>query len=273
MTPQSAISMSSNEDQETLQIGWFFYLAEIALKRIIHNVVIRQYRDRKHNSFDPRQESEDCYRLDKAVQEADTQIQEWYRILYWSNTLQFLNFIPRYDTLPSQVKFDKAPDAPSHDILRFILRGHMIDIIELARFPAVQTILTSSTCPLLDGLSSVSVRLTREFLQNAVYRIEANREGFYHRHQGTWLLLRSASRSALQLLGMAIKCQMESASRGLSRPELEACFLPERWWEAVQMVAEFLEYWSDEASDVERLSFVLKELIQRYQESSSRYGL
>jgi hypothetical protein len=171
------------------------------------------------------------------------------------------------------VKFDKTPDAPCHDILRFILRGHMIDIIELARFPAVQTILASSTCPLSDGLSPVAVRLTREFLQNAVYRIEANREGFYHRHQGTWLLLRSASRSALQLLGMAIKCQTESGTRGLARQELEAWFLPDRWWEAVQMVLELLEYWSDEASDVERLGFVLKGLIQRYQESSGRYSL
>jgi hypothetical protein len=268
MTPQSATSISSNEDREILQIGWFFYLAEIALKRIIHNVVIRQYRDRSHTNLDQLRESKDCYRLEKAVQESDTQIQEWYRYSYWSMLCSTELLPTRYDTLPPQVKFDKRPEAPCHDILRFILRGHMIDIIELARFPAVQTILASSTCILSDGLSPVSVRLTREFLQNAVYRIEANCEGFYHRHQGTWLLLRSASRSALQLLGMAIRCQVEGGTRGLARQELEAWFLPDRWWEAVQMVSKFLEYWSNEARDVERLSVVLKELIRHYQTSS-----
>jgi hypothetical protein len=268
MTPQSAISMSSNEDQETLQTGWFFYLAEIALKRIIHNVVIRQYEDRNHNNLNPCREGGDSYGLEKAVEESDTQIQEWCGDLSEAKHCSIDLFLPRYDTLPPKVRFDKRPEAPCHDILRFILRGHMIDIIELARFPAIQTILGSPAVTLSNGLSPVSVRLAREFLQNAVYRIEANREGFFHRHQGTWLLLRSASRSAVQLLGMAIKCQLEGQTGGVARKELESLFLPDRWWEAVHMVSEMLEYWSDESSDVERLSFVLKELVRQYEESN-----
>ena len=140
------------------------------------------------------------------------------------------------------MKFDRRADAPAHDILRFILRGHMIDIAEMARFPAIYTVLASPT-PLSSAiLSPASVRLAREFLENAVYRIEANREGFFHRHQGTWLLLQSASRSALQLLGMAIKCRLEAEAGDLDRRELETCFLPDRWKEAVKAVYEMLEY-------------------------------
>jgi hypothetical protein len=144
----------------------------------------------------------------------------------------------------------------------------MIDIVEMARFPAIYSVLASPTPLSSETLSPATVRLTREFLENAVHRIEANREGFFHRHQGTWLLLRSASRSALQLLGMAIKCQLEAEARGMETLELESWFLPNRWREAVTAVSELLEYWSDESSDVERLNTVLKELTYYYEEST-----
>jgi hypothetical protein len=71
------------------------------------------------------------------------------------------------------------------------------------------------------------LRRARELLENAVYRIEVNREEFFHRHLGTWLLLRSASRSALQLLGMAIKCRLEAEAGDLDRSEPET-FFPDR---------------------------------------------
>jgi hypothetical protein len=48
-------------------------------------------------------------------------------------------------------------------------------------------------------------------LANCIYRIETNMEGFLHRHQGTWLTIRSCTRSALMLLGVAAAI---SAARG-----------------------------------------------------------
>jgi len=56
-------------DQQTLEKGWFFYLAEIALKRMINNVIKRRYESksrggRGHDMFD-------------MVIEFDRQIQEW----------------------------------------------------------------------------------------------------------------------------------------------------------------------------------------------------
>ena len=51
--------------------------------------------------------------------------------------------------------------------------------------------------------TQTTLKLSREMLANCVYRIETNMEGFLHRHQGTWLTIRSCSRSALMLLGVA----------------------------------------------------------------------
>jgi hypothetical protein len=51
--------------------------------------------------------------------------------------------------------------------------------------------------------TQTTLKLSREMLANCIYRIETNMEGFLHRHQGTWLTIRSCSRSALMLLGVA----------------------------------------------------------------------
>jgi hypothetical protein len=163
------------------------------------------------------------------------------------------------------MRFPAQTDQTTGDILRFILRGHMLDIREVVRFPAIHAILASPSMFSADNPSLTCVRLARELLENAVERIKANREGWYHRHQGTWLMMRSCSRSALHLLGMALKCQQAAAVMSINRKDLETKVLPPRWKEAVEQVAELLDYWADESSDMKRLSHVLKELMHSFE--------
>lgn len=164
------------------------------------------------------------------------------------------------------MKFPTDCDQPTGDILRYILRGHMLDIREVVRFPAIHAVLSSPASVSPDTASATCVKLARELLDTAVERIRANREGWYHRHQGTWLGARSCARSALHLVGMALKCQKAAELTNLSENDLQREMLPHDWEEAVELVIDLLDYWSDESTDMKRLSNILKELMRCYED-------
>lgn len=141
-----------------------------------------------------------------------------------------------------------------HDILRWVLRGHMIDVRELLYFPAIGAILG----PHPTDIGDQTVQFTRAFLANSVHRIHANTEGFLHRHQGTWLTIRSCTRSAIILLGAALMCQERNAP--------DATLLPEYWRAAVVQVLGLLKAWERESDDVRRLKVVVELLLGQCQD-------
>jgi hypothetical protein len=165
------------------------------------------------------------------------------------------------------MKFPTDRDQPTGDILRYVLRGHMLDIREFVRFPAIHAVLSSPASVSPDTASATCIKLARELLDTAVERIRANREGWYHRHQGTWLGARSCARSALHLVGMALKCQKAAELTNSSGHDLQREMLPHDWEEAVELVIDLLDYWSDESTDMKRLSNILKELMRCHEES------
>ena len=160
------------------------------------------------------------------------------------------------------MKFPQQSDVPSNDILCLILRSHMNDVRDFVRFPALEEILASKPHALLKSFSPIQLRLTRECLEIAVESIEANRESFFHRHQGTWLMARTCVKSSLVLLAMAMRCQAEARSTGLIASELEEMMLPSRWRNVVKQTVEVLKYWSDESNDLARLNDLLRELLR-----------
>ena len=90
----------------------------------------------------------------------------------------------------------------------------------------------------------------RKGLRVCVERIEDNESGFFYRHHGTWLTLRSCTRSALVLL----------AAR--NTPDLWQ-FLPEQWEEKVQKVIALLSFWKDESKDAGDRLEVLNKLMRQ----------
>jgi len=143
-----------------------------------------------------------------------------------------------------QVKRAQGVPEPLDDCdqhFRFILSGHLLDCLEMIYWPfsegAVLGNLTDDRdCNVLAGRG----------LEICVRRIEENERGFHHRHHGTWLMLRSCTRSAFVLV---------AADRSGLRERM-----PTGWQEAVQKVIRLLEYWKDEVADAEDRLEVLKSL-------------
>lgn len=92
-----------------------------------------------------------------------------------------------------------------------------------------------------------------------VHRIEKNEGGFYYRHHGTWLMLRSCTRSALVLTA--------AARHGLTT------LLPAKWRAAVEKVTQMLHYWKDETKDVAESLDVLTGLMKEIVNETSTRGL
>ncbi|KAI5462773.1 hypothetical protein BGZ63DRAFT_379677 [Mariannaea sp. PMI_226] len=229
---------NSETDRYHLEIGWLYYLAEIASKRIRSSVWVESYTAQPlHARW--------ILQLEKRVTEFDWQIQQWYK------------------ALPGPMKFSTDPSVPTRNILRYILRQHMIDIQEDVRFPAIQAIMGSTLSNLdVEQFPPTLIRIVRGFFTNAVDRIEANREGLFHRHHGVWLSIRCVSRSVLQLLGMACKCHREGGyGRGL---ELERQLLPAQWHNTIHVALDFLEYWSSESADARRMHKVISGIADVY---------
>jgi hypothetical protein len=77
-------------------------------------------------------------------------------------------------------------------------------------------------------------------------RIEDNEKGFEHLHYGTWLMLRSCTRSALVLVA--------AARSGLRER------LPREWQGAVGKVKILLEFWKDEVLEAKDRLQICKNL-------------
>lgn len=142
-----------------------------------------------------------------------------------------------------------------------MLRGHRLDVIELLRFPALKAILNSDT---LRDLPYAVLRVAREYLDNAVLRIDVHVEEFYHRHQGTWLTIRGCTRSVLALLGTKLRCDREVGPTGATGSALDPAtlLLPPTWRSAVERVLHMLRSWQDESKDVPRLAALVETLLQ-----------
>lgn len=98
-------------------------------------------------------------------------------------------------------------------------------------------------------VGGASEAFARKGLLVCVQRIQINESGFYHRHHGTWLMLRSCTRSALVLLGAA------------RSPTLNP-LLPAGWEGAVLKVMDMLRFWRDESWDGRDRLMVLDQLMK-----------
>ena len=128
------------------------------------------------------------------------------------------------------------------DVLKFVLRGHLLDCYESIYFPFILEAINHEN-------QDVAVNhFAQKGLQVSVERIHKNRMGFKHRHHGAWLMLRSCTRSALVLL--AARCC--SAKQAL---------VPAGWKEAVLSVMEMLSFWQDEAADARDRLRILTEIM------------
>jgi hypothetical protein len=197
--------------------AWFFYLAEISLRRL--NTRARNKIGHVPQPSDP----STWERLIELIANYERQAEAWL------------------ESLPQMINLQTPPE--DDDMLKSILRCHIIDFRELIYWTPVTASINQWTCPAaVDSYSSLA-------LENAVDRMRVGTFSFRHRHHGTWLLLQSCTRSALLLL---------AASKSPNAREL----LPMDWKVSVSIAVDMMEYWSVENTSARHQLLVLRELCQ-----------
>lgn len=199
------------------EIVWYFYLAEIALRRLGNRILNYIYTSRPSDSS-----GHLTSEMLESILGYEQQATDWIRSL------------PRGLGLDETSPGGTADESDLHRTLKFILSGHLLDCYEMMYWPGI--------ADAINGDSESLARVTRDFAQKAlnvcVERIQKNEPGFFYRHHGTWLMLRSCTRSGLVLLAA-------------SRSEKVRPLLPEGWKQAVGKILEMLRFWRRESRDVE----------------------
>ncbi|OBT38945.1 hypothetical protein VE00_10489 [Pseudogymnoascus sp. WSF 3629] len=199
------------------EVIWYFYLAEIALRRLGNRILNYVYR------YYP---SIDSDSKEAAIFEFESQADGWLQSLPTALSIETVN-----------------PEHKRNASLCFILQGHLLDCKEMMYWHSIVDAVHGR-----QGGSATEL-FVRKGLLVCVQRVQINEEGFYHRHHGTWLMLRSCTRSALVLLAAA-RC-----------PELVPT-LPAGWEEAVLKVMGMLSFWKEESIDVLDKLCILERLVE-----------
>ena len=203
-TPRTFPSCSESYEGDNLR-AWYFYLSEISLWRL-ETAAKNEMR---------RLVAETPAQVFKALAEiADENVQQ---VIAWQDSLPPSVSIAEHD----------LPTGDDGDVLRFVLRGRTTYFHELISWPFIYAVIN-------DGEETPRIRqwAARGFAFH-LERLSINRPGFYHRHHGTWLMMRSSARSACILLAGA---QVSSTSE----------LLPPNWQEAVEATISMLQFWCND---------------------------
>lgn len=195
--------------------SWYFYLSEISLRRLENRCrqEIGDLLGRGGISL-----VEDLSKSTETLEELAT---EWL------------------ETLPPAMSLHTSQE--DDDVLKFILRGHFLNLWEVIYWPWLEICLNQ-------GARDPTIHAYgQKALQIAIDRIRINKPGFRHRHHGTWLMLQSCTRSALLLIG--VHYDVEASA-----------MLPHGWQEPVFDTIELLRFWQHEAIDVAARLRILEEL-------------
>ncbi|KAK7592007.1 hypothetical protein V3481_006643 [Fusarium oxysporum f. sp. vasinfectum] len=201
------------------EAGWYFYLAKIALRRLGNRILTCTSYFRLASTTVADKVSR--------VLEFEQQAQSWV------------------DWLPQNLRLDQPREVDGDDQsarLRFILNGHLLDCYEMMYWSFIVDVVHGTSLEDADAMA-----FARKGVQTSVQRIDDNESGFRGRHHGTWLMLRSCTRSALVLISV------ERAGLGN--------MLPAQWRSSITKVQGLSHYWQDEAVDAKFYSRLLADLI------------
>ncbi|KAK1147069.1 Zcf27p [Aspergillus melleus] len=216
--PEEFPSPPTTCNDETLQ-SWYFFLSEIAAWRL--EIHVQQESSRLA--------SETNGGLDDFTHTADClmqQVSEWQ------------------DSLASEVSIKN--NHKDEDMLRLILKARALYISELISWPFVHVLLHDRVQPMSEPVQKWTVKALEIHLQ----KINNHRVQFYHRHHGTWLMIRSCARSVCVLIGA-------------SKVPFLSPFLEKNWRGVVHDVIQMLRFWQEEvielAGIVDRIEAIYNE--------------
>ncbi|KAH7139987.1 hypothetical protein B0J13DRAFT_558743 [Dactylonectria estremocensis] len=217
--PQQFPSLPGGYDGQNLR-AWYFYLSEISLWRL--------ETEAKHEMLTLLENCSGSCLFDKLADLGDNSLQQ---LADW-----------RVSLAPPVALAEHDATVVEDDVLRFVLRGRVTYLKELISWPFLRAFL-------LENNETPRIRQwAMNGLQSHLERLEVNRPGFYHRHHGTWLMMRSSARSAVILLAFA---RIPSAAE----------ILPRGWRDAVEATLEMLYYWKSAASGFDTTILLIRQLL------------
>lgn len=169
--PGDHLSPGEDEWARSEQDSWYFFLSEIALRRITNKVseVVFNYIDVVLGSA-RRTASEDLIPI---VEEFERQVESWRTYL------------------PQQIEFPDAP-TPTDTEWQHFSRGRYYCVLELMHRPFVFAAIHVPNCsPVVHALARKSLQNASKYLQHC---------NLSHRHHGKWLQFRIALKQASLLL-------------------------------------------------------------------------
>ncbi|KAH8648836.1 hypothetical protein BGZ61DRAFT_436432 [Ilyonectria robusta] len=200
--------------------AWYFYLSEISLWRL--------ETEAKHEMLTLLENCSGSL-FDKLADLGDNALQQ---LADW-----------RVSLAPPVALAEHDASVVEDDVLRFVLRGRVTYLKELISWPFLREFL-------LENNETPRIRQwAMKGLEFHLERLEVNRPGFYHRHHGTWLMMRSSARSATILLAFNL---IPSAAE----------ILPRGWRNAVEATLEMLYYWQCAASGFDTTVLLIRQLLK-----------
>ncbi|KAH8694612.1 hypothetical protein BGZ61DRAFT_588540 [Ilyonectria robusta] len=219
---------SMNESQ---QHSWYYYLTEIALRRIGNRILNALYKNGNVPGY-----GVPVMEMLEIAADFEKQLGQWQ------------------SNLPASVKYSHTNllIIPSNE-LAFMVRGRTLEIQSWLYRPFLYyAIHHPSSDPFRPAMEP--------FVQKALVYGSAHIRGLgvRHRHHGTWYALRTGMAEALSLLA-AVKSGVVDMGDGTG----EYGGMGEGGWrETVKQMIEILGYWEAESVDVGRSKVVLEELLQ-----------
>ncbi|KAL2841018.1 hypothetical protein BJY01DRAFT_217930 [Aspergillus pseudoustus] len=213
--PQRFPSLPFTDDDRMLR-AWYFYLSEISLWRL---------------EMEARTEITSCLSSRRHHRAQDTPDRLW-DLLSDVGHIYSQQSVAWQDSLPPMVRISESTGGQGEtDILRFILRGRKTYFNELITWPFIVHAVTQS------DITPGSREWVLKGVDAHLERLKINSPGFYHRHHGTWLMIRSSARSVCILFAIARACGV-----GL---------FPVRWKKSVQDTVDMLHFWAPEVAGLE----------------------
>lgn len=216
---------TSGARAERQNVGWYFYLTEISLKRLLSRM------SDEILCFAPQKGQDLIEGLAETLPNRLDELEHWVQ------------------ALPDPISLNTNPE--DDDICKFVLRGQLINAYELLYWPFLSYYLLRPFLDQSELPQSSSEQLSVDYLQLAETalkwheeRLRANYPGFYHRHHGTWFLMISCTRSVIMLL--------KAYEFNLTNEYGYELAMPDGWQSAVDHGIQLNAFWSHEAPDAQR---------------------
>jgi hypothetical protein len=227
--PSGDDEASPGVDRQREVTEWYFYLAEISLRRLSTRIAVEMVQ-----CFQSQATRQDFLReLAAIVPVYEAQVQEWVK------------------SLPHNMSFDRP--AEEDDVCRFVLRGHAIDVSEMIHWPFLSAYLDTATA--VPGSLVPHADLVQRGLENHSLRLQVNKPGFKHRHHGTHPMIEACCRSAVILQAAATANangfpNNQSSYRSLS--------MPPGWETGIRDVLNLIDFWSPETVEFQDVRTALQ---------------